>query len=100
MRPRKWMRDAGGPRRTASRQGQVAVNHLKSGHRSVTGPGAFWILATNHAAFLHEGLCGPALAVVLVEVVQRWHPWSGQLFCGCVAGDGAEWFAAGHHASA
>jgi len=42
--------------------------------------------ATFHPTFLYEAIWNLALAAVLVWVERRWHPRSGQLFAGYVAG--------------
>jgi prolipoprotein diacylglyceryl transferase len=43
-------------------------------------------VATYHPTFLYEALWNLALAAVLVWAARRWHPRSGQLFAGYVAG--------------
>jgi prolipoprotein diacylglyceryl transferase len=43
-------------------------------------------VATYHPTFLYEALWNLALAAVLVWAGRRWHPRSGQLFAGYVAG--------------
>lgn len=43
-------------------------------------------VATYHPTFLYEAVWNLALATVLVWVGRRWHPRSGQLFAGYVAG--------------
>ena len=49
-------------------------------------PDGFAGQATYHPTFLYEAIWNLALAGVLVWVERRWHPRSGQLFAGYVAG--------------